>query len=193
METPTQVQVCSHLILHLEKLRLVVVLKEIAYKSKFTLSVDELVTHCKKMYLKSFLRHRLRVYPCYHYHCSFSSLANRIAYPLLTHKYIYRTLTTRTMAGQRTEDGWRAVLTPEQFRILRQGGTEMPGSGKYNHHNEQGRYKKPCSCHLSLNEVYYVIIGVYCCAGCNAPLYKSTTKFDSGCGWPAFYDAIPGK
>ncbi|KAI8056563.1 Mss4-like protein [Syncephalis plumigaleata] len=110
-------------------------------------------------------RHTLRFYArnCYRR----PSFSNALAYPLLAHnRYI-----SRNMSGKRSEEEWRAVLTPEQFRILRQGGTEMPGSGEYNHHKEQG---------------------VYCCAGCEAPLYKSATKFDSGCGWPAFYDAIPG-
>lgn len=67
---------------------------------------------------------------------------------------------------------WRTKLNPEQFRILRQKGTEMAGTGQYSHH-----YPKD---------------GVYTCAGCDSPLYKATTKFDSGCGWPAFFDAIPG-
>ncbi|KAI8975120.1 peptide methionine sulfoxide reductase B2, chloroplastic [Mycotypha africana] len=71
----------------------------------------------------------------------------------------------------KTEEEWRAILSPEQFRVLRQKGTERPGTGEYNKFNEKG---------------------VYHCAGCNAPLYESTTKFDSGCGWPAFFDAIPG-
>ncbi|KAL7750974.1 Peptide methionine sulfoxide reductase B5 [Sorochytrium milnesiophthora] len=71
----------------------------------------------------------------------------------------------------KTDDEWRAILSPEQFRILRQAGTEAAGTGQYNKH-----YKE----------------GVYSCAGCGTPLYKSTTKFDSGCGWPAFFDAIPG-
>jgi peptide-methionine (R)-S-oxide reductase len=70
-----------------------------------------------------------------------------------------------------TEEEWRARLSPEQFRVLRQKGTERPGTGQYNKHFEEG---------------------VYTCAACNTPLYKSTTKFDSGCGWPAFFDAIPG-
>lgn len=71
----------------------------------------------------------------------------------------------------KSEADWRKILTPEQYRILREKGTERPGTGEYNHFFEQG---------------------VYRCAGCEAPLYKSDTKFDSGCGWPAFFDAIPG-
>ncbi|CAM8923958.1 unnamed protein product [Rhodiola kirilowii] len=71
----------------------------------------------------------------------------------------------------KTEEEWRVVLSPEQFRILRQKGTEYPGTGKYNKFYEDGVYK---------------------CAGCETPLYKSTTKFDSGCGWPAFYEGLPG-
>jgi len=72
---------------------------------------------------------------------------------------------------QKSESEWRAILSPEQFRILRQKGTEGAGTGEYEHHKEQG---------------------VYSCGGCGTPLYKSSTKFSSGCGWPAFFDAIPG-
>ncbi|KII87515.1 hypothetical protein PLICRDRAFT_112991 [Plicaturopsis crispa FD-325 SS-3] len=71
----------------------------------------------------------------------------------------------------KSDTEWRAVLSPEQFRILRQKGTEAPGTGKYD------KFSEP---------------GVYACAGCGTPLYKSATKFNSGCGWPAFFDAIPG-
>ncbi|KAK3998349.1 Mss4-like protein [Cladorrhinum sp. PSN332] len=73
---------------------------------------------------------------------------------------------------QRTPDEWRAVLSKEQFRILREKGTEPPGSGAYDKHNPSA--------------------GVYTCAGCNAPLYKASHKFSSGCGWPAYFDSIPG-
>jgi peptide-methionine (R)-S-oxide reductase len=69
------------------------------------------------------------------------------------------------------ENEWRAILTPQQFKILREKGTEPAFSGEYNKHYEKG---------------------IYSCAGCNVPLFKSETKFDSGCGWPAFYDSIPG-
>ncbi|CAA0807399.1 Peptide methionine sulfoxide reductase B2-chloroplastic [Striga hermonthica] len=72
---------------------------------------------------------------------------------------------------QKSEEEWRAVLSPEQFHILRQKGTEYPGTGEYNKFYKEGIYK---------------------CAGCGSPLYKSTTKFNSGCGWPAFYEGLPG-
>lgn len=72
----------------------------------------------------------------------------------------------------KTEEEWRAQLSPEQFRILRKKGTEMGGTGQYDSH-----YPKE---------------GVYTCAGCDSPLYNANTKFKSGCGWPAFFDAIPG-
>lgn len=66
---------------------------------------------------------------------------------------------------------WKQRLTPVQYEILRLKGTERAGTGEYNKH-----YKE----------------GTYLCAGCKTPLYTSETKFDSGCGWPAFFDAIPG-
>ncbi|KAF7310026.1 Peptide-methionine (R)-S-oxide reductase [Mycena indigotica] len=72
---------------------------------------------------------------------------------------------------EKTDDEWRAVLSREQFRVLRQKGTEPAGSGAYDKLYDDG---------------------VYSCGACDAPLYKSTTKFNSGCGWPAFFDAIPG-
>ncbi|VVT46758.1 uncharacterized protein SAPINGB_P001372 [Magnusiomyces paraingens] len=72
---------------------------------------------------------------------------------------------------KKTEAEWRATLSPEQFYVLRLKGTERPGTGEYNKHKEEGTYN---------------------CAACDNPLYKSETKFDSGCGWPAFFEAIPG-
>jgi len=83
-----------------------------------------------------------------------------------------RNLHSTTMTSVKKSDSeWRATLSPEQFRILRQKGTEAAGTGEYDKHYEAG---------------------VYTCAGCGTPLYKSATKFNSGCGWPAFFDAIPG-
>lgn len=78
----------------------------------------------------------------------------------------------RTMSS-RSEDEWRAVLSPAQYKVLRQLGTEAPYSGEYT--------DKPAS-----------EAGVYACAGCLLPLYKALSKFIAHCGWPAFYQAIPG-
>ncbi|CZT20404.1 probable peptide methionine sulfoxide reductase msrB [Ramularia collo-cygni] len=73
---------------------------------------------------------------------------------------------------QKSESEWQAQLSPEQFRVLRKQGTEAPGTGKYDKHMPEQ--------------------GVYTCAGCDAPLYKAHHKFKSGCGWPAYFDAIEG-
>lgn len=66
----------------------------------------------------------------------------------------------------KTDTEWRDCLTPEQYRILREKGTERAFTGKYYHHKEKG---------------------MYLCAGCGAELFASDTKFDSGTGWPSFY------
>ena len=66
---------------------------------------------------------------------------------------------------KKTEEYWKKNLSKKEFQILREGGTEHPYTGKYNNHFEDG---------------------VYVCKGCGKPLYKSKSKFDSGCGWPSF-------
>jgi peptide-methionine (R)-S-oxide reductase len=107
---------------------------------------------------------------------SSSSSSNNMSYP-----------------DQRSDQEWRAVLNKgmsclrilpvvlavadllchlEQFRILREKGTEAPFTGKYDKHMPEQ--------------------GVYTCAACDAPLYKANHKFGSGCGWPAYFDNIPG-
>lgn len=72
---------------------------------------------------------------------------------------------------EKTEKEWKNQLSEEQYRILRQKGTEAPHSGKYNLHFEKGAYQ---------------------CAGCEAILFESNSKFESGCGWPSFDKAVEG-
>jgi peptide-methionine (R)-S-oxide reductase len=69
-----------------------------------------------------------------------------------------------------TEAEWRHLLTPEQFSVLREQGTEAPESSPLDHQFGPGRYL---------------------CAGCALPLFSSATKFDSGTGWPSFYAPLP--
>ena len=71
----------------------------------------------------------------------------------------------------KSESEWKSELTPEQFRVLRQKGTEYPGSGAYDQHFKPGHYT---------------------CAGCGAKLFVSDRKFDAHCGWPSFDDEIEG-
>jgi len=67
-----------------------------------------------------------------------------------------------------SEDEWKSKLTPEQYQVLRQAGTEPAFTGEYvNTHDD----------------------GMYHCAACDAPLFRSETKFESGSGWPSFYEA----
>lgn len=70
---------------------------------------------------------------------------------------------------EKTDAEWKKELTPEQYRILRQAGTEAPNGEVYKEFKHQGK-------------------GTYHCAGCGALLFSSDQKFDSHCGWPSFYD-----
>ena len=69
----------------------------------------------------------------------------------------------------KSDGEWRNILENEEYRVLRQKGTEYPHTGKYNLHFENG---------------------VYNCNGCKSPLFNSDQKFESDCGWPSFDDAI---
>ena len=86
-----------------------------------------------------------------------------------------RALCARPPRAMKSEDEWRKILSPEQFRVLRQKGTEYPGTGEYNKF-----YPKKGD-------------GAFVCGGCGTKLYDNETKFDSGCGWPAFYQGVEGK
>jgi peptide-methionine (R)-S-oxide reductase len=69
----------------------------------------------------------------------------------------------------KTDEEWKKILTPEQFNILRKAGTERPNGQVHKEFKDHGE-------------------GTYHCAGCQALLFSSKEKFDSGCGWPSFYD-----
>ena len=70
---------------------------------------------------------------------------------------------------EKSDEEWKKVLTPEQYNVLRQKGTEIPFSGNLYYNKEKG---------------------IYTCAACGQELFSSDTKFESGTGWPSFYDVI---
>jgi peptide-methionine (R)-S-oxide reductase len=72
---------------------------------------------------------------------------------------------------KKSDAEWKMELSPEQYQVLRQCGTELPGTGKYDNFYKDGLYK---------------------CAACGQVLFESGTKYHSGSGWPSFYDVITG-
>jgi peptide-methionine (R)-S-oxide reductase len=72
---------------------------------------------------------------------------------------------------EKSDEEWRRELSPEAYRVLREHGTERPGSSPLDAEKREG---------------------TFVCAGCGTPLYESETKFESGCGWPSFYAPLEG-
>ena len=70
---------------------------------------------------------------------------------------------------EKTEEEWKKTLTPEQYHVLREKGTERPFTGEYADTHDPGTYK---------------------CAACGNPLFSSDTKYESGSGWPSFYEPL---
>ncbi|KAF2989169.1 peptide-methionine (R)-S-oxide reductase MsrB [Methylocystis sp. MJC1] len=80
-------------------------------------------------------------------------------------------MTDESFAVTRTDEEWRVRLTREQYDVMRRHATERPGSCALNHEKRRG---------------------VFQCAGCDQPLFRSGDKFESGTGWPSFFDPLPG-
>ncbi|HMM65237.1 MAG TPA: peptide-methionine (R)-S-oxide reductase MsrB, partial [Mesorhizobium sp.] len=78
---------------------------------------------------------------------------------------------THVFPVTRTDAEWRALLTPEQYAVMRGHGTERPGSCALLHEHRAG---------------------AFACVGCGSRLFESTLKFESGTGWPSFNDPVPG-
>jgi peptide-methionine (R)-S-oxide reductase len=80
-------------------------------------------------------------------------------------------MATTQFPVQKTDEEWRRILTPQQYAVLRDHGTEPPGSCALLHEKREG---------------------TFACAGCGQPLFRAERKFESGTGWPSFFAPLPG-
>ena len=98
--------------------------------------------------------------------CNYNSAPAVVTKDSLNNK---NTITMNTPEINKSDSEWKAQLTPEQYYVLREKGTERPFTSKWEAHYDGGTYT---------------------CAGCGSELFNSTGKFDSGCGWPSFFEAL---
>jgi len=115
-------------------------------------------------------------------------ISSSLSYSYNSKFMISRTL-MRAMSAKKdipsTIEGWKTILNPNQFAVLRQQATEPPGYSERTPGELEFELKKSVG-------TKYPKEGVYNCVGCGTPLYKADSKFDSGCGWPAFYEGVKG-
>ena len=115
--------------------------------------------------------------------CSFSS-AFRFSSPRITTRS-FAIMSAGKGDLPKDEAGWRAILNPNQFAVLRQKATEPAGYSE----------KTPGELEYDLKKstgTKYPKEGVFTCVACGTPLYSASAKFDSACGWPAFYQGVEG-
>ena len=98
----------------------------------------------------------------------FNSISSQV--PIEDHKVLNSTNNDEFKKVKRSDSEWRRMLSSAEYHILREKGTERAFTGEYDGHFENG---------------------MYLCAGCGNKLFDSETKYRSGCGWPAFYEALP--
>lgn len=106
--------------------------------------------------------------------------------PRLIHSTSLLSMSTKTGDVPKDIEGWRTKLSPDQFKVLRESATEPPGYSENKPGELEFELKQEFGTKCPKEDI------IYSCVGCSAPLYTAGSKFDSGCGWPAFYEGIEG-
>ena len=96
-----------------------------------------------------------------------------------------REMSASSESSGKSVEEWQAQLSPNEFAVLRQAATEPSGFSE----NTEGELEFEL---VKSTGSKYPKLGAYTCKGCGSMLYEAKTKFDSGCGWPAFYEGVPG-